>query len=289
MKQRILKVVLMLGLLILPMKLNAQEYKDVKPKIRNIIRKFKTNGVLNSFIGKYGKGYFRPTATIKREDLLVALYEYDKFTRTLMEYQKVLDKKVRNLTTQLNKTKQQLAVLQKGGVGKENMGMILSEIKKELPLLAKGGALTQKTEQRIDLLEEKIDFLSAGKGGKTTSVGAISRIIRTSPQVKMVIRKEVKAVLDKSSSSMQVRGSVDMKKIIREVRKDLPRLMGNIPIPKKIRAEFIAVKEKMSLLEELSEEIGEDMFANMLSNSRKVKKALSKEVRKINSRRRKRK
>ncbi len=288
MKQMILKTAIVLSLVGVPIRLNAQEYKDVSPKIKNVIKNFKTNGVLNGFIGKYGKGYFRPTATIKREDLIMALYEYDKFTRTLMEYQKVLDKKMRSLTVQLNKTKQQLAVLQKGGVGKGNMNIILSEIRKELPLLAKGGSLTQKTEDRFDLLEEKVDSLSAGKRGGKTSVGAIARIIRTSPQVKMVIRKEVCEVLDKgSSSSNRIRGTVDMKKIIKEIKKDLPRLMGNIPIPKKIQAEFIAVKEKMNLLEELSEEIGEDMFANMLKNSRKVKKVLARQVRKINAKKRK--
>lgn len=284
----ILKTAIVLSLVGVPIRLNAQEYKDVSPKVKNVIKNFKTNGVLNGFIGKYGKGYFRPTATIKREDLIMALYEYDKFTRTLMEYQRVLDKKMRSLTAQLNKTKQQLAVLQKGGVGKGNMNIILSKIRKELPLLAKGGSLTQKTEERFDLLEEKVDSLSAGKSGGKTSVGAIARIIRTSPQVKMVIRKEVCEVLDKgSSSSSRVRGTVDMKKIIKEIKKDLPRLMGNIPIPKKIQAEFIAVKEKMNLLEELSEEIGEDMFANMLKNSRKVKKVLDRQVRKINAKKRK--
>ncbi|MCK4532611.1 S-layer homology domain-containing protein [bacterium] len=288
MRQVILKVVIVLILVGLPIKLNAQEYKDVSPKIKNVIKNFKTNGVLNGFIGKYGKGYFRPTATIKREDLIMALHEYDKFTRTLMEYQRVLDKKMRSLTVQLNKTKQQLAVLRKGGVGKENMAIILSEVKKELPLLAKGGSLTQKTEERLDFLEEKVDSLNAGKSGGRPSVGAIARIIRTSPQVKMVIRKEVGKVLGKSPSSSGVKGTVDMKKIIREIKKDLPRLMSNIPIPKKIQAEFIAVKEKVNLLEELSEEIGEDMFANMLNNSRKVKNVLTKQVRRINAKKKKR-
>ena len=104
----------------------------------------------------------------------------------------------------------------------------------------------------------------------------------------MVIRKEVGEVLAKgSSSSSMEKGTVDMKKIIREIKKDLPRLMGNIPIPKKIQAEFIAVKEKVNLLEELSEEIGEDMFANMLKNSRKVKKVLTKQVREINAKNKK--
>lgn len=288
MRQVILKAVIVLSLAGLPIRLNAQEYKDVSPKIKNVIKNFKTKGVLSGFIGKYGKGYFRPTATIKREDLITALYEYDKFTRTLMEYQRVLDKKVRNLTTKLNRTDRQLAALKKSGSGAVNMDEILSKVREELPLLAKGGAVTQKTEQRLDFLEKKIDSLSAGKSGGRPSVGAIARIIRTSPQVKMVIRKEVGEVLAKgSSSSSMEKGTVDMKKIIREIKKDLPRLMGNIPIPKKIQAEFIAVKEKVNLLEELSEEIGEDMFANMLKNSRKVKKVLTKQVREINAKNKK--
>lgn len=288
MRQVILKAVIVLSLAGLPIRLNAQEYKDVSPKIKNVIKNFKTKGVLSGFIGKYGKGYFRPTATIKREDLITALYEYDKFTRTLMEYQRVLDKKVRNLTTKLNRTDRQLAALKKSGSGAVNMDEILSKVREELPLLAKGGAVTQKTEQRLDFLEKKIDSLSAGKSGGRPSVGAIARIIRTSPQVKMVIRKEVGEVLAKgSSSSSMEKGTVDMKKIIKEIKKDLPRLMGNIPIPKKIQAEFIAVKEKVNLLEELSEEIGEDMFANMLKNSRKVKKVLTKQVREINAKNKK--
>ncbi len=288
--KRVVKVIVMSGVLLIPfphLRVLAQEYKDVDPKVKGVIKKFSTQGVLNEFIGKYGEGYFRPTATVQREDLIMAIYEYDKLTSTLMEYQKVLDKKVRDLSTELDGLKRQTATFRKSGGG-SNVDEVMVEVQKNLPVLMSNVPLSPKSEQRIKLLESEITLLKAGGGGggggEGSSVDAISRIIRTSPRVKTAIEEEVQDVLSKSPQGKQVGGTgVDMNNVIKEVQKKLPLLIGEVPIPENIRIEFIAIKEKLNLLEQLSEEIGEDMFANILEKSLKVKKVLKEEIKKIDS------
>ena len=79
--KRIVKMVIISGLLLnflFFVKLVAQEYKDVNPKVKSAIKKFTTQGVLSEFISRYGKEYFRPTATVKREDLIIAIYDMIK-------------------------------------------------------------------------------------------------------------------------------------------------------------------------------------------------------------------
>lgn len=164
----------------------AKEYKDVRPAVKKAVDEFDNQKVLDKFINKYGSGYFRPTATVTREDLLLALHEYNKLNQTLLEYQKVLVKKISSLKTQLNKivitgknTAKQKKTQQKT---EQNVSAIqIAEINEELSIIKDKLSLLDKPHSTIPTINEN----------------KISKIIQKSSTFKKIINKEIKRSMAK--------------------------------------------------------------------------------------------
>ncbi len=197
----------------------AKEYKDIRPAVKKAVNDFDNQKVLNKFINKYGSGYFRPTATVTREDLLLALHEYNKLNQTLLEYQKVLLKKISLLKTQLNRMSSTKS-LPKEKTTTKNVTNVsveqITEINKELSILktqlnkiqnikptgkntTKGKNVSAhqiaKINKELSMIKDKLSLLD--KPYSPINENKISKIIQKSSTFKKIINKEIKRSLAK--------------------------------------------------------------------------------------------
>ncbi len=197
----------------------AKEYKDLRPALKKAVTDFDNQKVLDKFINKYGSGYFRPTATVTREDLLLALHEYNKLNQTLLEYQKVLLKKIASLKIQLNRLSSTKS-LPKENTTTKNVNNVSVEqimgINKKLSILktqlnkiqniksiekdtTKGKNVSTnqiaKINKELTIIKDKLSLLD--KPYSTISENKISKIIQKSSTFKKIINKEIKRTLAK--------------------------------------------------------------------------------------------
>ena len=190
----------------------AKDYKDVGHEVEKAVKDFDNQKVLDKFINKYGSGYFRPTATVTREDLLLALHEYNKLNQTLTQYQKLLLKKIVTLKTQLNKI--QRTEKNKSGentVKNDNMDIIMGEVRKNLPLLMATMPHHKQTVKELTFIKDQLTLLENPSSGINEK--KISKIIQKSPKLKKLIRKEIKLSLtDNQYSKTSLQSKKDSKK-----------------------------------------------------------------------------
>ncbi|MCK4533135.1 hypothetical protein KAU39_05060 [bacterium] len=251
MKKRLLiSGFIMLCTFILNFSVYAKEYKDVRPAVEKAVNDFDNQKVLDKFINKYGSGYFRPTATVTREDLLLALHEYNKLNQTLLEYQKILLKKISVLKTQLNKiqnTNSTATQKKKQDTNNVNMDQITT-INKEISVL--------KTQ-----LNKIQPMQPTGKDTtKRKSVSAL-QIVK--------INKEL------STLKTQLNEIQNIKLTGKNTTKG--NNVSALQIAK-INKELSIIKDKLSLLDKPHSTINENKISKIIQKSSTFKKIINKEV-----------
>ncbi len=177
------------------------EYKDASTAVNRAATDLNKRGILDDFISKYGKKKFFPTTKITREDLLLALYEYDMVIKTLMHYRTQLSNSVVRL-------KKRVAIIEKGpgadwgkNMSDEQIDPIVKEVQKRLPLLMNRAPVPKKINKRFAALDLRIDELGSGMssgGGSTASMDK--------KKIRKLVEKEVRRILDRERSVSVAKG-----------------------------------------------------------------------------------
>ena len=178
----------------------AEDYKDASPELRKTIKDFEGQGILKEFIDKYGSSYFRPSSTVTRKDLLMALHEYDRLSKTLFEYQKALSKKISKLKALLNEMRRrEMLTHQRNSTNNFEIDKITAEVLKAIPRLMDTMPVPKQVEEDLFIIKNKLSLLE--KPYKTINERMITNILRKSPKVRKIIKKEVRLTLAKEKST----------------------------------------------------------------------------------------
>ncbi len=181
-----------IGLIIIALILNAYmlnqpcfseaKFKDTSQEVKETIKHFEDKAVLKEFIGKYGEEYFRPTSTVTREDLIMALREYDEIVKALIEYRRMLSQKIRELSREVSRLKKEYQNKQPSEVDEDTVTKVIDETQKILPTLIKNTPMSKKIEEELILMREEINMLR--KPSIKTTNAMIKKVIReTYPQI----------------------------------------------------------------------------------------------------------
>ncbi len=259
-----------LGLVVFISIISAEKYKDVDTDLQKIIDELSSREMMIGFINKYGKQYFRPTSTITREDLVLALYEYDKVTRTLLEYKKMLAQSVSQLKKELARVERKVGQQKSPGLDKT-----MAEIKRMIPGIIQAEPSTAVMKQDIAHIRAKISTLEQQMDYET-----ILEIVQDS--VPLMLEKELKKTgyLEHRVDDRPVgqTTSINRDDIVKIIKSELPKMVEQSLPYKEIHGEMASIRGKMDLLTQLTEDFGEDMFVNFLKKSPEVKKALKSEI-----------
>ena len=248
--------------------ISAEKYKDVNTDLQKIIDELNNREVMVGFINKYGKQYFRPTSTITREDLVMALFEYDKVTRTLIEYKKMLTQRVSQLKKGLALVERKIAQQKSPSLDKA-----IAEIKQMIPGIIKTEPITASMKQDIAHNKAKISTLEQQMDYET-----ILEIVQDS--VPLMLEKELSKAGYKGNLSdhRQVISTVDRDDIVRIIKSELPKVIQLSSSYQEIHREMSSIRAELDLLTRLTEDFGEDMFVNFIKKSPEVKKAIKSEI-----------
>ncbi len=229
----------------------AKEYKDVRPAVKKAVNDFDNQKILNKFINKYGSGYFRPTATVTREDLLLALHEYNKLNQTLLEYQKVLIKRITSLKTQLNRMSNTKSLPKEKTTTKDVKNVSveqITEINKELLILKTQLNKIQKTKPT----------------GKNTTKGKNVRSYQITK-----INKELSILKTQLNKIQNIKPTG---------KNTIKRKNVSVYQIAKINKELSMLKDKLSLLDKPYSPINENKISKIIQKSSTFKKIINKEV-----------
>lgn len=163
-------------------------FKDASPKMKAMLKDFDDRGILNEFILKYGTQYFRPTTSVTREDLLFALYEYDRVVKTLMNYRSQLTKSVLDLRKRLDSFEQRPHAQKTDTIDNKQIDLIAKEIQDRLPLLLYNVPIPRKIEDKFESLKNQINSIDSS--GQDTGKFQIS-----SSNIKKIVQQEVKRIM----------------------------------------------------------------------------------------------
>ncbi len=100
MKENVMKLMVAL-LLLIPISVVAS-FNDASIEVNEVSEGFSEEGMLGSFIYKYGHDKFRPEGYITREDLIVILKDYHAITKKLLDQNKIIISRLNELD-KLNK------------------------------------------------------------------------------------------------------------------------------------------------------------------------------------------
>lgn len=259
-----------LGLIVFISIISAEKYKDVNTNLQKIIDELSSREVMVGFINKYGKQYFRPTSTITREDLVMALYEYDKVTSTLIEYKKMLAQRVSQLKKGLARVERKMTQQKSPSLDKA-----IAEIKQMIPGIIQAEPITVSMKEDIAYNKAKINTLEQQMDYET-----ILEIVQDS--VPLMLEKE----LSKSGYKGNLAGDrpvafttdIDRDDIVRIIKSELPKMIQLSSSYQEIHREISSIRAELDLLAQLTEDFGEDMFVNFIKKSPEVKKALKSEI-----------
>jgi len=259
-----------LGLIIFISIISAEKHKDVNTDLQKIIDELSSREIMIGFINKYGKQYFRPTSTITREDLVMALYEYDKVTRTLIEYKKMLAQRVSQLKKGLARVERKMTQQKSPSLDKA-----IAEIKQMIPGIIQAEPITVSMKEDIAYNKAKISTLEQQMDYET-----ILEIVQDS--VPLMLEKELR----KSGYKGNLAGDrpvafttdIDRGDIVRIIKSELPKMIQLSSSYQEIHREISSIRAELDLLTQLTEDFGEDMFVNFIKKSPEVKKALKSEI-----------
>lgn len=182
-----------------------EDFKDTSPEVKKTIKEFDKRGILKDFIGKYGEDYFRPTSTITREDLIMALREYDRIVKSLIEYRKMLSKKVRELSKEVKRLKDASKNPSSSTVDDEVVNKVIDETQKVLPMLIENAPMPKKVEEELISMREEISILQEPSVNLTNDM--IKKVIRESyPQIEKEAenQKEIEHKISKLQNKLNL-------------------------------------------------------------------------------------
>ena len=262
--------VVALGLIIFISIISAEKYKDVDTDLQKIIDELSNREIMIGFINKYGKQYFRPTSTITREDLVMALYEYDKVTHTLIEYKKMLAQHVSQLKKDLARVERKITQQKSPSLDKA-----VVEIKRMIPGIIQAEPTIESMKQDIVHSKAKISTLEQQMDYET-----ILEIVQDS--VPLMLEKELEKI-DYIGTAVENRRvgpttGINREAVIKIIKSELPKMIEQSSSFQEINGEMASIRAKMDLLTQLTEDFGEDMFVNFIKKSPEVKKALKSEI-----------
>ncbi|MFH1380383.1 MAG: hypothetical protein ABII23_08905 [bacterium] len=169
-------------------------FKDASPKLKNAAGEFDERGILKEFISKYGAQYFRPTTTVTREDLLLALHEYDLVVKTLLNYRSQLGKSMVDLKKRVDTFEKKAGPDKTAQIDNKQIDSIAKEIQNRLPMLLNTSPIPKQIEDKFQDLNDKIDNIEVNSSKSNDSSDM------SSSQIKKLVQKEVKRILEKESS-----------------------------------------------------------------------------------------
>lgn len=167
-------------------------FKDASPKITKAVEDFRKRGIMDGFISKYGNTYFRPTSSVTREEMLLALLEYDRMVKTLVNYRAQLSKSVLGIKKRMDVIERNAKTSLTPKSDKRRIDELVKEIQNRMPVLMESAPVQKKVDAQLKTMNRKIELLELGSGkdsnAKNISLSKLDKMIKA--EVKRVLAKE---------------------------------------------------------------------------------------------------
>ncbi|MFH1259362.1 MAG: hypothetical protein ABII74_06090 [Elusimicrobiota bacterium] len=237
------------------------QYKDVSPELKQVIKDFDSRGVLSKFTGKYGDVYYRPTSNISREDLVLALYEYDQVVKNLLEAQRQLVKKISDLQTRL-------AGLEKSGVSSTgdqstDVNVVVEMVQSKLPEMIEKTPSMKKVTGEMSSIKNKVELL------KMPTEDMIAAILKDSGEVSKALNK----IVTESLSNYSGKSNLDEDEIVSKLSRS-PVVANLIQSQIKNGIEEAKKSNQQRSSKNVPEAPSEEAIVKALNNSPQVAKML---------------
>lgn len=235
------------------------QYKDVSPELSQVIKDFDSRGVLSKFTGKYGNVYYRPTSNISREDLVLALYEYDQVVKNLLEAQRQLVKKISDLQTRL-------AGMEKSGVSSANdqsadVNVVVEMVESKLPEMIEKTSSMKKVTGEMSSIKNKVELL------EMPTEDMIAAILKDSGEVAKALDK----IVTESLSNYSGKNNLNEDEIVSKLSRS--PVVANL-IQSQIKNGIEEAKKSNRRSQNASEAPSEEAIVRALNNSPQVAKML---------------
>lgn len=181
------------------------EFRDITPQVKSASEKFSEEGLLESFIYKYGQDLFRPQGEVTRADLLLVLGEYHMLTQKLLSQSRRMLSKLKRLESASSE------------VG--DMDEIIREFQKVLdPMLARTKTI-KELKQQIGGPFKKQDVTSLELGNLLADVDRLKlTILRQGKNIDEIVAGRISVVGGRRSPD---RGFNILKKEVKTLSKEI--------------------------------------------------------------------
>lgn len=225
-------------------------FDDAGGEINSAAQKFSNEGLLGSFIYKYGRDRFRPSAKVSRKDLILVLGEYYNITQNIMnqndeimsrlenmegggeidtdklirEFQSVLDPMLQQSET-IKELKRKVGEPVAEGSGSGSGDIDAEGLKEKIRGLeqkveqASSKSVDSKAREKIDRLETKLENMettgSGGSGGGGSNTEIVAKISQLEEKLNSIEEsQEVSKKIDNLENKIEDQNK-EMKKIAR--------------------------------------------------------------------------
>ena len=217
------------------------DFKDTSSEVKKTIKHFEDRESLKEFIGKYGEEYFRPTSTVTREDLIMALREYDEIVKTLLEYRRMLSRKVKELNREVIKLKNTYRKTDSSDIDEDMVKKVIDETQKAIPVLIENSPMPKKIEEEFISMREEISIL------QKPSIKA------TNAMIKKAIRESYPQIEEEAETQKEIENKISLLQnkldlLIRQYNR-APKTSTDSPRDRDIRKKVARLEKSIRALE----------------------------------------
>ncbi|MGM0441835.1 MAG: hypothetical protein ACQEQC_05405 [Elusimicrobiota bacterium] len=198
----------------------AWSFDDVSGDVNSVTQKFSDEGLLGSFIYKYGRSRFRPNGNVTREDLILVLGEYHNLVSRIMSQNDQIMDRLENMDAG----------------GGPDMDTIIREFQGVLDPMLQNSDTIKELERQVG--QSVADGSGGGDGGSFDASGLRNEI--------RDLEERVENIKDSGSGSSEVMAKMD-------------RLESKIESMGKDQSGSSNVSRKIESLEDKIEEQNKDM------------------------------